>query len=169
VLGAPTLLAATLSHKRFRIAAIHAVNSYVAGFGSDPPVTIFACPFTRFRRRLLRVDAARRVRRLVMPLSAELIAVLRHAARLGDAVVDAMVAAARPAVSEAEVYAAEPPQRTAVERLFVRGCRATCFSDSFSEAFSARSCHGLRAGWLASSSQGARRRGCSHRRERSRA
>jgi Xaa-Pro aminopeptidase len=43
---------------------------------------------------------------LIMALSGEEIAVLRHAALLGDIMVDAMVAAARPGVSEAQVYAA---------------------------------------------------------------
>lgn len=43
---------------------------------------------------------------LIMPLSGEELAVLRHAALLGDVIVDAMVAAARPGVSEAAVYAA---------------------------------------------------------------
>jgi hypothetical protein len=76
VLGAPTLLAATLSHKRFRIAAIHAVNSYVAGFGSDPPVTIFACPLHAFRRRPCGSMRLAEFGRLVMPLSAEELAVL---------------------------------------------------------------------------------------------
>jgi Xaa-Pro aminopeptidase len=42
----------------------------------------------------------------IMPLGGEELAVLRHAALLGDIIVDAMVAAARPGVSEAEVYAA---------------------------------------------------------------
>ena len=43
---------------------------------------------------------------LIMALSGEELSMLRHAARLGDVIVDAMVAAARPGVSEAEVYAA---------------------------------------------------------------
>lgn len=42
----------------------------------------------------------------IMALSAEEIAVLRHAALLGDVIVDAVVATARPGVSEAEIYAA---------------------------------------------------------------
>ena len=44
--------------------------------------------------------------RLMMPLSAEEIAVVRHAASIGDAMVAAMVATATPGVSESEVYAA---------------------------------------------------------------
>ncbi|MFE3262583.1 hypothetical protein ACFXPS_44665 [Nocardia sp. NPDC059091] len=44
--------------------------------------------------------------RLMMPLSAEEIAVVRHAARIGDAMAEAMVATAAPGVSEAEVFAA---------------------------------------------------------------
>ncbi|MUL78865.1 M24 family metallopeptidase [Mycolicibacterium sp. CBMA 226] len=44
--------------------------------------------------------------RLMMPLSAEEIAVVRHAASIGDAMVAAMVATAAPGVLESEVYAA---------------------------------------------------------------
>lgn len=44
--------------------------------------------------------------RLMMPLSAEELAVVRHAASIGDAMVAAMVATAAPGVSESEVYAA---------------------------------------------------------------
>ncbi|MFF3073403.1 M24 family metallopeptidase [Kitasatospora sp. NPDC057904] len=44
--------------------------------------------------------------RLMMPLSDEEIAVVRHAARIGDAMAEAMVATAAPGVSEADVYAA---------------------------------------------------------------
>ncbi|KAA2260658.1 hypothetical protein F0L68_19870 [Solihabitans fulvus] len=44
--------------------------------------------------------------RLMMPLSDEEIAVVRHAARIGDAMAEAMVATAAPGVSEADVVAA---------------------------------------------------------------
>lgn len=44
--------------------------------------------------------------RLMMPLSAEELAVVRHAASIGDVMVAAMVATAAPGVSESEVYAA---------------------------------------------------------------
>jgi Xaa-Pro aminopeptidase len=44
--------------------------------------------------------------RLLMPLGDEEIAVVRHAAAIGDKMAEAMVAAAGPGVSEAEVYAA---------------------------------------------------------------
>ncbi|BBZ25808.1 putative peptidase [Mycolicibacterium madagascariense] len=44
--------------------------------------------------------------RLIMALGGEELAVLRHAARLGEEIVDAMVVAARPGVPEALVYAA---------------------------------------------------------------
>lgn len=44
--------------------------------------------------------------RLMMPLSDEEIAVVRHAARIGDAMAEAMVATAAPGVSEADVFAA---------------------------------------------------------------
>lgn len=44
--------------------------------------------------------------RLMMPLSDEEVAVVRHSAKIGDEMARAMVAAARPGVSEAEVYAA---------------------------------------------------------------
>lgn len=44
--------------------------------------------------------------RLMMPLSDEELAVLRYSAKIGDEMARAMVAAARPGVSEAEVYAA---------------------------------------------------------------
>jgi Xaa-Pro aminopeptidase len=44
--------------------------------------------------------------RLMMPLSAEEVAVVRHAASVGDAMVAAMVATAAPGVLETDVYAA---------------------------------------------------------------
>ena len=44
--------------------------------------------------------------RIIMPLSGEEIAVVRHSAAIGDAMAKAMVDAARPGVSEVEVYAA---------------------------------------------------------------
>jgi Xaa-Pro aminopeptidase len=44
--------------------------------------------------------------RLMMPLSDEEIAVVRHAARIGDAMAEAMVATAAPGVSESDVFAA---------------------------------------------------------------
>lgn len=44
--------------------------------------------------------------RLMLSLGAEELAVLRHAALIGDAMVEAMLAAARPGTSDAEVYAA---------------------------------------------------------------
>jgi Xaa-Pro aminopeptidase len=44
--------------------------------------------------------------RLMMPLSEEEIAVVRHSARIGDAMARAMVGAAGPGVAESEVYAA---------------------------------------------------------------
>lgn len=44
--------------------------------------------------------------RLMMPLSQEELAVVRHSANIGDAMARAMVDAARPGVSEAEVYTA---------------------------------------------------------------
>ena len=43
---------------------------------------------------------------LMMPLSREEVAVVRHSASIGDAMARAMVGAARPGVSEAEVYSA---------------------------------------------------------------
>lgn len=44
--------------------------------------------------------------RLMMPLSKEEIAVVRHSAQIGDAMAQAMVDAARPGASEVELYAA---------------------------------------------------------------
>ena len=44
--------------------------------------------------------------RVLMPLSAEEVAVVRHSAGIGDEMVEAMVSTARPGATEAEVYAA---------------------------------------------------------------
>jgi Xaa-Pro aminopeptidase len=52
------------------------------------------------------IPVAQTLARLMMPLSTEEIAVVRHAASIGDAMVAAMVATAAAGVSESEVYAA---------------------------------------------------------------